>query len=117
MRAVCPDCNGTCKKLSDGTRCFCTNGYVEVNFPSGKEFKLWSRICNTCGGYAGGCFSGLGLPTPSIGKYSVCPQCGGHDIRLEEETNESTEEFHKSVKQLETTENLIDRLESDDVVE
>ena len=59
------------------------DGYVDAYFPSGPSVQLWVKVCKDCGSPAGGCFSGPVLPEPKIGERSVCPGCGGSNLRLE----------------------------------
>jgi hypothetical protein len=75
VKAKCPYCSAGCDRCSGGT--------IEVSFPTGPEYQRWAKICQGCGAVAGGCFSGLDLPEPFVDKYTVCPACGGKNIRLE----------------------------------
>lgn len=76
MKAKCPHCNSGCDK--------CQDGYTEVSFPSGPGVKFWRKVCKDCGGIAGGCFSGPGLPDPKVSAYAICPDCDGSNIDLVE---------------------------------
>lgn len=62
-------------------------GTIDVSFPSGPDVKQWAKVCNDCGCCAGGCFSEPGLGEASISPRSVCPGCGGNNLRLEAVTD------------------------------
>ena len=55
---------------------------LDVSFPSGDGVRFWSKVCRDCDGIAGGCFSGPGLPEPSISPYAICPGCGEKNLEL-----------------------------------
>lgn len=69
------------------------DGFVEVGLPQGPDVVLWSKVCGDCDAVAGGCFSGHGLPEPQISKYAICPGCGGQNLKLVKESDQTKEEF------------------------
>lgn len=80
MKALCPYCieKGLPKQCE---KCNST-GYIEVNFPQGRKYKRYDKVCNVCNKVVGGCFSGTGLPEPKISEHAICPYCDTNDLRL-----------------------------------
>jgi len=81
MKAKCPFCQNGCDS--------CDGGFIEVHFP--KDGIQWDKICIQCGVLAGGCFSGPGLPEPSIHPNAICPRCKGKHLKLVKHDSYSTE--------------------------
>jgi hypothetical protein len=78
MKAKCPHCANGCKE--------CSEGFIEVRFPAAEEGRLFARICNDCGAEAGGGFTSAKMPgyeVPFVRDGSICPACGGSNIRVE----------------------------------
>lgn len=71
---------------------------IDVHFPEGDAFTLWSMVCRDCGAVAGGRFSGPGLPEPEINSHAVCPRCGGKNLALRRESPKVADELRMTAE-------------------